>query len=210
MLSLKYRVICPDLPGFGKSDSPLKPWDVSDYTNWAKGFLKHLGIKKLSLIAHSFGGRIAIKILAGNSKLVSRAVLCAPAGILEKKDPKNRFIELMARAGKSFFFSETLKELARKVFYFFLRRRDYVKAEGVMRETFKKVIGEDLSPSLKDIKTKTLIVWGKKDRMVPVKQSYFLKEKIEDSELKILARRSHSPHLEEPEELSQILINFLN
>jgi len=54
-----------------------------------------------------------------------------------------------------------------------------------------------------------LIIWGKLDRMVPVKYAYIFKEKIQNSELKILPKSGHSPHLEEPGKLTEIVINFL-
>ncbi len=209
VLSLRYKTICPDLPGFGKSDSPDDPWNVSDYLKWTIAFLDHLKIKNVYLIAHSFGGRIAIKMSATKPKKVSKMILCSPAGVLGKTDAKNRIIKFAVKTGKRFFFSDSLKNLSRKIVYLLLRRRDYVKVKGVMKETFRRVIEEDLSPYLKKIKAKTLIIWGKKDRMVPVKQSHFFNKKIKNSELKVLPKRGHSPHLEEPEELVELFINFL-
>ena len=101
------------------------------------------------------------------------------------------------------------KDSARNLFYIFLRHKDYIKANGTMRETIKKVLDEDLLPELSKIQTKTLIIWGDKDRMVPVKYAYIFKEKIENAKLEILPKIGHSPHLEAPENFSEIIINFL-
>jgi pimeloyl-ACP methyl ester carboxylesterase len=102
-----------------------------------------------------------------------------------------------------------MKEWARNIFYFLLRNKDYVKANGVMRETIKKALNEDLLPDLPKIKVKTLIVWGKEDKLLPVQCAYVFKEKIAGSQLEIMPKVGHSPHLEAPEKLAQIIVSFL-
>jgi len=79
-----------------------------------------------------------------------------------------------------------------------------------MRETIKRVLNEDLLSELPQIRTKTLIVWGAADRMVPVKYAHIFKEKIVDSELEIIPKIGHSPHLEVPKKLSEIVLKFLS
>ena len=78
-----------------------------------------------------------------------------------------------------------------------------------MKETIKKVINEDLLEDLSKIKIKTLIIWGAQDRMVSVRYAHIFKEKIENSELEILPKIGHSPHLESPQKLSEIILKFL-
>jgi len=78
-----------------------------------------------------------------------------------------------------------------------------------MKETIKKVLDEDLLDDLPKIKTKTLIVWGSADRLVPVKYAHIFQEKIANSQLEILPYIGHSPHLEVPEKLSEIILSFL-
>ena len=82
-------------------------------------------------------------------------------------------------------------------------------AQRTEGEKMKKVLEEDLLPELPKIKTKTLIVWGDKDKMVPVKYAYLFKEKISDSRLEIFPKVGHSPHLEVPGLLSEKILNFL-
>ena len=78
-----------------------------------------------------------------------------------------------------------------------------------MKETIKKVLDEDLLSDLSKIKTKTLIVWGSVDKMVPLKYAHIFKEKIENSRLEIMPKVGHSPHLEDPKKLSEIILKFL-
>lgn len=209
----EYQVIVPDFPGFGKSITPSKPWGVKEYTDFILKFTEKLGFNNFFLLGHSFGGRIAVKFASQYPEKVKALILCDSAGIKPKPGPKTLVIFWLARIGNAIFAPKHLarfKDSARNLFYIFLRNRDYVKANGTMKETIKKVIDEDLSSDLSKIKTKTLMVWGGADRIVPVKYARIFKEKINNSELEIIPKIGHSPHLEVPDRLSQIIINFLN
>lgn len=207
-----FRVICPDFPGFGKSKTPFSPWDLENYINWLNEFINFLNLDKFFLIAHSFGGRIAIKLATKNPEKIKRLILCASAGIKPKSGLKTKIIFYLAKIGNTIFAPKHLarfKDGARNSFYIFLRNRDYVKANGTMKETIKKVLEEDLLSDLEKIKIKTLIVWGEIDKMVPLKYAFIFKEKIKNSELEILPKIGHSPHLEAPKKLAEIVIKFL-
>ena len=78
-----------------------------------------------------------------------------------------------------------------------------------MRDIIKKVLKEDLLPDLSKIKVKTLLVWGEKDKLVPVEAAHIFNKNIKGSELKIFPNVGHSPHKEIKEEFSQTIINFL-
>ena len=208
-----FTVICPDFPGFGKSPAPKEAWDVLDYVRWTNRFVESQGLEKFFLLGHSFGGRVAIKFAVHYSEKLNKLILCASGGIKQKKGIKTRIIIKLAQMGKKVFghrlFSK-FKRLAQDIFYILLRRRDYVKARGVMRPIIKKVLAEDLLPITQKIKTRTLIVWGKSDKILPLKDAYLFKSNIEDSQLEVLSWAGHSPHLEKPEELSNIIISFIN
>ena len=208
-----YRVICLDFPGFGKSITPPVPWGVKDYTDFILNFIQELKLENFFLLGHSFGGRIAIKFATNYPEKLKGLILCSSAGIKPKPGLKTRIIFLIARIGNTIFTPRHLKRFkdeARNLFYIFLRHKDYVKANDTMKETIKKVLNEDLLPDLSKIKTKTLIVWGKIDKMIPVTQAHIFKEKIENSKLEILPEIGHSPHLEAPEKFSEIILKFLS
>jgi len=74
-----FRVFAVNLPGFGKSEIPAFPPTVENYANFLNRFIKDLGIRKHSVIGWSFGGMVAIKYTAPNSKNISKIVLCGTA-----------------------------------------------------------------------------------------------------------------------------------
>ena len=63
-LSRYFRVIAPDLPGFGGSAEPERPWSVGDYADWFLDFLGELKISGAYVLARSFGARVAFKARA--------------------------------------------------------------------------------------------------------------------------------------------------
>ena len=205
LASKGYTVICPDLPGFGESDIPREAWDVSDYMDLVVKFVKSQELESFFVLGHSFGGRVAIKLAVRHPEKIKALILCGSAGIKPKLSLKTKIILKLTKIGKKIF---SPKSWIKKVFYFFLRNKDYVKAKGTMKETMKKVLAEDLLPYLSEIRTRTLIVWGEKDKMVPVEKAHIFKEKIAGSILEILPQAGHSPHLKSPEKLSEIIFNF--
>ncbi len=207
-----FKVICPDFPGFGKSKTPLKIWRLDDYLAWLVEFINFLNLENFSVLAHSFGGRVAIKLAARYPDKIKKLVLCSPAGLRIKPNLKRRMALLIASFGDAVFSLKPLrvfKDAVRNMFYLFLRRADYVKTKGIMREMFKKILKEDLLPLLSRINIETLLAWGKNDKLIPLKYASIFKANIKDSKLEVLTGVGHSPHLEAPGKLSEIIIKFL-
>jgi pimeloyl-ACP methyl ester carboxylesterase len=200
----------PDLPGFKEETKLNNPWDLDNYLNWAEKFIKG---KKNSgeltepffLLGHSFGGRIAMKFAIKNPEKIKGLILLSAAGI----KPKENSIANSSLIFKRLSFLPGYN-LFRKFFYkFILKKTDYIKLEGIMKETFKKVTGEDFSDLLPEIKTKTLILWGEKDNITPLSDAYLMKEKIKNSKLEILKGIGHTPYSENPEILGFKITEFI-
>lgn len=203
-----HRVIVPDLPGFGKSDLPQVPWSLDEYLNWFSNFVQNLNFNHFFLLGHSFGGRIAIKFSAKYPEKILGLILSSAAGIKHKKTLWQLFLFALARMGRRLPFLSGYS-LFRKTFYrFIVRKKDYFEAKGVMKETFKKIIEEDLTPYLSQISLSTLILWSQIDKMTPLSDAYLMKEKIKNSRLEILEKRGHSLHLKNPELLCQKILSF--
>lgn len=189
-----YSIYVPDLPGFGSTPEPKDSWDLDDYVDFIIEFIEKLKIKDFVLLGHSFGGRMSIKLAARKYPGIKRVILCSAAGIWHKKNGKQKLMITVAKICK-FFFSlpiiHLLKPITEKLAFMVFGYKDYFQASGVMRETLKKVIEEDLFPLLKEIEVPALVVWGEKDMTTPVVDAYTMKAAIKDSELKIIERADH-------------------
>ena len=204
------KVIVPDLPGFKKETELKKFWDLDDYINWFKKSSSETS-EPFFLLGHSFGGRMAIKYAAQHPKKLKGLILVSAAGIIPKKCFLPSFISKMAKVGNKFSFLP-FYSFFRKVFYkFILRRTDYIKSEKIpnLKETFKKIIAEDLTSHSSQIKTPTLIIWGEKDKITPLSDAHLMNKKIPNSKLEILKNIGHSPHQETPKILAEKIINFI-
>jgi len=202
------NVIVPDLPGFEYGRSLSVAWDLDNYVAWLKNFSFDKG--RFYLLGHSFGGRIAIKYAREYGRDLEGLVLVSAAGI-KRRNRLLRFFEsaLLISIVKKFSFLPGYESL-RKLFYKgVLRKTDYVNVEGVLKETFKKIVKEDLTPLLSEIRVPTLIVWGDRDNMTPIGDGYLMVDKIPEAKIEVLKGISHTPHIEVPEILAKKIIDFI-
>ena len=79
---------------------------------------------------------------------------------------------------------------------------DYQSLTPNMRKTFQNIVNLDLTPYLKNIKAKTLLIWGNKDSSTPVRDAKIMHKYIKDSELIVLDNANHFSYLNYP-----ILVN---
>lgn len=205
ILSKKFQVIVPDLPGFGKSDLPPQIWDLESYVEFVFSLLRKLNLEKIYLLGHSFGGSVAIKMSVIQPDKIKKLILVDAAAIRKPKDFFKKIIGFFAGILSLFSFVPGYKFL-RKCFYrVVLRKTDYLKATGIMKEVFKKVISEDLKFYCSKIEVPTLIIWGKLDKITPLKDGLLLHKLISNSEMKIIEEAKHAPNLSHPKELAQII-----
>lgn len=206
------EVIIFDLPGFGYALTPKKPWGRDDYIKWILQRIKERNLEKFNLLGHSFGGGLAAKIAAENPEIINKLVLCAPA-VIQRRCIKVYLFYWIAYLGKKILSLPGLRTFyhpAQKLIYKVAGVRDYHIAKGVMKETMKKLGREGgLETVLEKIKAPTLILWGEKDDILPLKDAYQIKKGIKNSQVKILPRTRHSPHRESPEELAKAVFEFL-
>ncbi len=206
-----FRVVIPDLPGFGKSDFPPSPWLVGDYLELIVKFIEKINCQRPFLFGHSFGGRISIKFGAVYPEKISGLILCSAGGVISKKRTKVKIFYFLAKLGKFFFLAPVIKEsrsFAQRVLYRLAGARDYLKASPIMKETMEKVISEDLTPFLNQINLETLIIWGKKDKILPLSDAHLIKGKTPNSDLIVMENIGHAPNLEAPEKLAKIILNW--
>jgi pimeloyl-ACP methyl ester carboxylesterase len=200
-----FKVIVPDLPGFGKSDTLLTPWNMNQYIKWLEEFIKELNLSEFYLMGHSFGGALAVKLTIKHPQDIQKLFLVSAASV-RKKTTKKWAYKNLAKIAKKFSFLPGFA-LFRKAFYkFIIRKSDYPYVEGIMKETFTNVIFEDLSQFTGFIRIPTVIIWGDKDKATPVEDAYFMNEKIKGSKLVIIEGAGHILNRECPETLAEKIL----
>lgn len=199
------KVFIPDLPGFGETATLDRPWLIDDYVNWVGEYIKSIS-EPFFLVGHSFGGGLSAVFASRFPEKIKKLILVDPA-IIRVKNPKRELLAKIAKIIKIFSFLP-FYQLIRKVFYKFIAS-DYPGLEGAMRETYLNVVKKDLSYCLSDISSPTLLIWGKKDKITPLKDGFKIKEKISGAKLELINDVGHRPHFETPEILSEKIIKFL-
>jgi len=201
---LNWNVYIPELPGF-EGPAPKEVWGVLQYSDYVKKeIIKTLGTtKKYVVFGHSFGGRIAVKMCSFGDNYLTGIVLCDASGISRPPVLKRYAFYLMAKVGKVFLTIPVFGAIWQKLLYKAAREHDYEKAQGVMKEVFKKVVSEDLKPDVSKVKIPTLVLWGKSDKTTPVKDARFLKRNIKKSQIVLYADEGHRLPYEKPRELAR-------
>ena len=185
--SRHFRVTAPDFPGFGKSDRIPAAWSVGDYADWLEGFFKEQGIVFPYVIAHSFGGRVALKCLARG--LIDRAVLTGCAGIVRKRTMAYRI-----RVGGY----RLVKRVSPRFAEAHFGSREYRSLSPLMRESYKKIVNEDLREEAGRIARPVLYLYGERDKETPLSSGRILHECTAGSKLAVFKGCGHFAHLEEP------------
>lgn len=202
-----YSLIFLDFDGFGKSKENKNAMFVTDYVNNLYALLSNFEIDELTFVAHSFGGRVAIKYLFFHQFKYKNVKLCLvdSAGIKPRRGLRYYFKVKHYKWLKRK--SETNQKLKNKLTGF--GSDDYKKLSPIMKETFKNVVNEDLSCNAKFLKCKTIIIWGKDDKETKMYMAKKLNKFIVNSELKVIDKAGHFCFLEKKEEFVIILDTFM-
>lgn len=210
-------LITLDFPGHGKSGDPPEPWGVPEYTSMVATLLEHLQLRQVHVLAHSFGGRVALLLASQHPERVRRMVLTGCAGL---RKPVSRKAACKSARYKRY---KSLLEGLRRVPLVgkmadsglaALRRRyaspDYLALKTeVMRSTFVKVISQDLRPLLPSIQAPTLLIWGDQDTETPLWMGQAMEKEIPDAGLVVFDGCGHFAFVEEKLRFERIATHFL-
>ena len=204
-------VYCMDLPGFGNSPLASKKqikegWSVCDYAEIVKGFIEKLGLKNVIIVGHSFGGRVGIKLVSNFPSLLLKLVLVDSAGFIDSSS-KKRILVWTSKIVRPLFKLQFLHSVRRRI-YKKIGTEDYINMPE-LKETFVKIVSEDLSENMARVVCPTLIIWGENDVVTPPAFGERMKFLIPNSELIILSQAGHYSFLDKPEEFVKILIDFI-
>lgn len=150
-----FRVTAFDFLGFGQSAPLTEPFSVGDYAEWTGKLLKRLGVARPHVVAHSFGCRVAVKMAKEGEQVFDKILLTGPAGVILKRGLKYRIKVKAYRTVRRF-----APAFADRKF----GSAEYRSLSPTMRESYKKIVNEDLRGDARKIGNEVLIVEGREDK----------------------------------------------
>ena len=229
--SRTHRCIAVDLPGFGRSAMPKEKITISGYGRWLDAFFAELDIEAAAVVGNSMGGFIAAETAIKFPHRIERLVLVSAAGLsIERRrnDTLQRTFEIFENVGQlvaAGFLSKAdwfvrRPRGRRALLWFAVAHPDQMPAalaaeqmSGANKPGFVAALGAmttyPIRDRLDDIRCPTLIVWGRKDLLVPLKDAHEFDRLIPDSRLVIYDDTGHVPQIERPERFNPDLQAFL-
>ena len=208
-LTPHYRVIVPDLIGFGESAHPANAdYAPSAQAERVRALVQALGITTVHIGGSSMGGQIAMTYAASHPTEVKSLWLIDPAGVWSA--PESELQRMMRESGRNPLMARSDDEFAAVVSFvmtdppFMPRPMLNVMAHERMRnidlETriFKQVRSDSIETRIAGLNTRTLIVWGEKDRAINVATADILHKLLPNSQVITLPGIGHLPMLEQP------------
>lgn len=205
-----FRVYMPDLPGFGGTGLPPTAWSVQDYVHFVLAYLDHHQLRQVYLFGHSFGGRLSLVLGADHTERILKIALSGSAGIRlpgqSQTSPRltiyKTIRDTLTRIGL-----RTLSDQLRTWYNNRYASEDYKNA-GPLRETFLKVVNEDLTPFAKRVQPSTLLFWGDKDDATTLAEGKLLEQLIPDAGLVVYPGAGHYAYLERADEVARVILHF--
>jgi pimeloyl-ACP methyl ester carboxylesterase len=233
-LAGEYTVIAPDLIGHGDSAAPRGDYSLGAHAASIRDLLAAIGVEQATIVGHSLGGGVAMQFFYQFPQRVERLVLISSGGLGREVGPMLRSAAL---PGVSSLLSLTihprvlgmlwatgarlrdrgvgagvhLQAIARA-----LRPLENADARQAFLHTLRAVIdvrGQRVSATdrLYLLETvPTMIVWGERDHTIPIEHGRRAHEAIPHSVLRTLPKAAHFPHLDDPESLSDVLLEFIS
>jgi pimeloyl-ACP methyl ester carboxylesterase len=221
-LSDRFRVIAPDMVGFGYSERP----DGADYSvqTWADqvvGLLDALGLDKASIVGNSFGGAIALRVATQHPDRVDKLVLMGSMGVdfpitegLDRVWGYTPSFENMRGVLDVFAYDRSLvpDELA-EVRYRASTQPGFQESYGAMfpapRQRWVDAMRTP-DDEIRKITHETLIVAGREDRVIPVETSLALMRLVDNAQLHVYPHCGHWTQIERSADFNRLVGDFLS
>ena len=211
-----FRVITPDLPGFGKSNKAKSHNSIQSIANLLMDCLEEKKIDKFYLLGHSMGGMIVQEMAKEYGNKIVK-LICYSTGPRGEMPGRFESVDQSRKNLKKKGLEITVKNIAKTWFvrkenakYFDIcieaGKQTSTKAADDALIAFKNWNGVD---TLKNIKNETLIVWGDQDKSYNLEQIKTLEKSIKKSKLVIFKNCAHNVHLEQPDQFNNAIKNFL-
>ena len=209
-LSSKFKVLAPDLPGFGGTQAPKEVWNLDNYADFLESLLAKLELDQpYAVIGHSNGGALAVRALSLGKFKPQKLILLAASGVRTKNTLKRLFIKLLAKTGNiaTLWMPERYRQDLRKSLYGFAGSDMLVVPE--LQETFKKTVRQDVQSDAVSINVPTLLIYATDDKAVPISDGKQYKDLIRGSKLEVVHESGHFVHIDQPQKVISLIKDFL-
>jgi len=232
-LADRYTVVAPDLIGHGDSATPRGDYSLGAHAASIRDLLTAIGIERASVVGHSLGGGVAMQFFYQFPQRVERLVLVSSGGLGRDVSPllrtaalpgaaallsiaaNPRALDALDRGGASLKARGHSKGVYLQAVARALRPLQQPGAREAFVHTLRSVIdvrGQRVSATDRLYllaQMPTLVVWGERDHTIPLEHGRAAHEAVPESRFATLPRAAHFPHLEDPEGLSEVLLDFL-
>ncbi len=232
-LATRYRVVAPDLLGHGRSAKPAGDYSLGAHASILRDLLGHLDVERATIVGQSLGGGVAMQFAYQYPDLCERLVLVSSGGL--GRDV-NWILRLLSLPGSEFVLPVAVPGFVRdqgNALSRWLHRQGvrpprvaemwqaYASlADPETRQAFLRTLRSVVDPGGQSVSARdrlylaaavpTLIVWGDHDPIIPVSHAFEAHELMPDSRLEILEGVGHFPQVEAPEQLCEVLLDFLD
>ena len=195
-----FSVTAVDFPCFGASEHTEEAWGVKEYADWLLKFMNQTGLEAPHVLAHSFGARVALKLFSAENTRLNKLVLTGGAGLVKPRTP-----QYMRKIKRYRWVKRLFPKFAEKHF----GSEEYKSLSPVMKQSFKKIVNEDLSGCALKITAPTLLIYGRDDTATPpLEEGQTFNALIRNSSLEVM-EGGHFCFSEYPKEFNFKLFRFL-
>jgi len=217
LFAKKFKVIVPDLIGFGYSDKPMVDYTTDYFAEFVSKFVNKVGIKELNVIGSSLGGQIAAESIINHDVNVKKLVLVSPSGVMKHSTPAlDVYISAALypntdSALNAFQAMSGRKKIDEKIVSGFVERMQLPNAKMAFMSTLLGLSNSQIiTEKLQLITIPTLIVWGENDPIIPIEYAQSFVSGINDCRFYKMTGCGHVPYVEKPKTFFQIVSDFLN
>ncbi len=233
ILARRYTVVAPDLLGHGLSDKPRADYSVGGYANGMRDLLTCLGIDKVTVVGHSFGGGVAMQFAYQFPERTERLVLVASGGLGPEVTPVIRAIttpgfhhamRVLMLPGVRHTTTGAMRVLSRSGWQ---RTRDLGEVAEIydsfkdpatrhaIRHVVRAVVdwqGQIVTMADRAYLTEEMpmaVVWGRNDQVIPVAHANNAARLAPGARVKVIPNAGHFPHKDHPERFAKTLHEFV-
>ena len=218
-LTPRYRVIVPDLVGFGESAHRADvDYHYAAQAERLRAFVQALGLSRIDLGGNSMGGGIALSYAAQHPQEVASLWLIDCAGIAEA--PPSELARLVRTTGQNPLmitresdFGAFLDFVMSDPPYIPGAVKDVLARERIANQTLEKqvfgqIATDSVSASIRGLATPTLVLWGDEDRALSVGTVPILKTLLPNAQAVVMPHVGHAPMIERPKESAEAYLSF--